>query len=183
MKNKKIFLCGFMTSGKSTIGPILANVLGWKFYDLDKVIEAKEGKPVVQIFEDRGEEYFRELERKTLKEIALEDNVVIALGGGTIANEENLTFVKSIGTLVYLKTSREMIYKRIRNKIDRPAFRDFVLEGKSEEEFSAKIEEMLSKREPFYLTADLVIDTDKSRVGITVDVLAKKIRGMIDEKD
>ena len=70
MDDIRIYLTGFMTSGKSTIGPILANVLGLEFVDLDTVIEAQESKTIVQIFETEGEEYFRNIETKCLQEIS-----------------------------------------------------------------------------------------------------------------
>ena len=106
-----------MTSGKSTIGPIVANVLGWDFFDLDKVIEKNECKSVVEIFESDGEEYFRKVETDTLKLLSKEEKVVISLGGGTMASEENLAVVKRTGKVVYLKVSPEVLYKRLKYKI------------------------------------------------------------------
>ena len=179
MKISRIYLTGFMTSGKSTIGPILANVLVWDFYDLDKVIEKEEKKTVVEIFEEKGEDYFREVETKFLREFSELDHIIISLGGGTITNKVNVDLMKSSGKIIYLKTSPEMIYKRLRFKIDRPLFRNFVLSENSKEEFVAKIEELLQKRSPFYEKADLTINTDNTPVGITVDKLAKLINGML----
>ncbi|OGU54536.1 MAG: shikimate kinase [Ignavibacteria bacterium RBG_13_36_8] len=182
MKVSRLFLTGFMTSGKSTIGPILANVLGWDFFDLDKVIEKSECKSIVEIFENRGEDYFRTLETDTLMRLSKLEKVVISLGGGTIANEENFNIIKKSGKIVYLKVSPEILYKRLKYKIDRPLFRDLVLSDNSEEEFVSKIKEILTKRETFYNKADLVINTDISPVGITVDKLVKKISMMVYEK-
>src|SRR5690606_40072973 len=85
-----IYLTGFMGSGKSTIGPILANTLGWDFYDLDRVIENKTGKKVREIFEQDGESFFRSLETETLEELSELDKTIISLGGGTMANAENI---------------------------------------------------------------------------------------------
>ncbi len=90
---ERIYLTGFMTSGKSTLGRILANVLGWNFYDLDKEIELDESKRVTEIFELKGEPYFREIESQKLKKLSLEKKVIISLGGGTIVNEENVNFI------------------------------------------------------------------------------------------
>jgi len=172
-----------MTSGKSTIGPILANVLGWDFYDLDKVIENNESKSIVEIFKDKGEVYFRKTETNTLKQFSQVDNTIVALGGGTVSNQENLDILTSTGLLIYLKTSPDMIYKRIKNKIDRPAFRDLVLNENSEKDFLHKIEKMLGEREPFYSKAALTIDTDKTAIGITVDTIVKKIKKFPYEKN
>ncbi len=179
----RIYLTGFMTSGKSTIGPILANVLGWNFYDLDKVIETKEGKTIVDIFESNGENYFRKLEEDTLREISERDEIVIALGGGTINNKQNLELIKNSGILVYLKVSPDVLYKRLKNKIDRPLFKDLVLGEKSENEFLNRIEELLEDREGKYSQADLVVNTDETKVGFTVDKLAKQVLSLINGKN
>lgn len=178
-----IYLTGFMTSGKSTIGPILANVLGWNFYDLDKVLEEKEQMSVVEIFEKKGENYFRKMEEDTLSELSGKNKVVIALGGGTIGNERNLEIIKNTGVLIYLKVSPEILYKRLKNKIDRPLFKDLVLGEKSEDEFIERIKTLLDKREDSYKQADLEINTDETRIGYTVDKIAKKITGLFNEED
>lgn len=183
MPVKRIYLTGFMTSGKSTIGPILANVLGWNYYDLDKEIVASEKMEVVDIFEKQGEKYFRSIERKKLEELSKKENVVIALGGGTIANDENLALVKETGKMVYLKSSAEAIYRRIKHKTDRPIFKDLVLGENSKEDFITRINEMLSEREKYYNKSDLIIDTDSKNIGLTVDLIAKKITKLINEKN
>lgn len=172
-----------MTSGKSTIGPILANVLGWDFYDLDRVIEKNENQSIVDIFKEKGENYFRETETETLKKLSLVANTIVSLGGGTLSHQVNLDILTSTGLLIYLKTSSEMIYKRIKNKIDRPAFRDLVLNENPEEDFLHKIERMLSDREPFYSQAAITIDTDKTAIGITVDTIVKKIKKLTNDKN
>ena len=172
-----------MTSGKSTIGPILANVLGWKFYDLDKVIELNESTTIVNIFEDKGEEYFRKIESEALFRISNEKNIVISLGGGTVAVKENLDFIKENGIVIYLKVSPEILYKRLKNKIDRPLFRDLVLGEKTEEEFVRRIEGILTKREAYYQEADFEISTDETQIGVTVDNLAKQIKKLIHEEN
>lgn len=183
MRIDRLYLTGFMTSGKSTIGPILANVLGWNFYDLDKVIEKDQKKSIVEIFEADGEAYFRQLETDKLRGLSKSEKAVISLGGGTMANEENLDIIKKTGKVVYLKVSPEVLYKRLRYKIDRPLLRDLVLSENSKEEFVNRIDEILLKREVYYEKADLVINTDTSSVGITVDKLVKKVKGMLHEKN
>ena len=177
----RFYLTGYMTSGKSTIGPILANVIGWDFYDLDRVIEVELGKSIVEIFEDDGEEFFRDYENKTLIKLSQFNKVIVSLGGGTISNKNNFEVIKSSGKLIYLKVSPDVIYKRIKNKIDRPLFRDLVLSENSEDEFLDKINKHLEDRLKFYEMADITIDTDAARIGVTVDKLAKKIKRMINE--
>lgn len=183
MKRNVVYLTGFMTSGKSTVGPILANVLGWNFYDLDKEIETREGMSVVEIFEKKGEAYFRKLETETLKDLCSQNNIVISLGGGTIASEENFELLKKTGKIVYLKVSPDILYKRLRNKIDRPLFRDLTLGQSTEEDYKNKIKEILALRTGYYEKADLIINTDTSRIGITVDVLAKKVKALFYEEN
>jgi len=165
-----------MASGKSTIGLILANTLGWDFYDIDKVIEKKTGKSVKKIFADEGEQYFRELETKTLSELTNLQDCIIALGGGTIVSEVNLKIIKNSGFLVYLETSPEEAYRRLRFKRDRPVL---LFEGKNEptkEEFINKIKSILEKRIEYYNQADIKINSDNSRIGNTVDRLEALIK-------
>jgi shikimate kinase len=183
MRNSIIYLTGFMTSGKSTVGPILANVLGWDFYDLDKEIEYREKKSIVEMFETKGEKYFREVETAVLKELSGNKDVVISLGGGTITSEVNLNILKEKGKIIYLKVSTDILYHRLKNKIDRPLFRDLTLGQSTEEDFKKKINEILNTRIGYYEKADLVISTDTTRIGITVDILAKKVRALLHEEN
>jgi len=170
-----------MTSGKSTLGKILANVLGWDFVDLDKEIESREGMSVHEIFENKGEKYFRETEQKLLREISERENFVISLGGGTLNSNETADFLNENGVTVYLKVSPENLYQRLKNKINRPLFRDLVLsDNPDKEEFMRRINTLLSKREKFYNQAQIVINTDTQRIGKTVDMLAAKLRRFID---
>ncbi|MFA3783750.1 shikimate kinase [Melioribacteraceae bacterium 4301-Me] len=183
IKEAKIYLTGFMTSGKSTIGPILANVLGLNFYDLDKEIERIENRTIVEIFQQKGEKYFRDLESRILSKLAMEKGVVISLGGGTIISPHNFVLMKKTGTIVYLRVSTETLYKRLKNKIDRPLFRDLVLSEKNEKEFLRRIEEVLNNRKKFYEQADIIIDSEDRPIGITVDELAKAIKESYNEKN
>ena len=165
-----------MASGKSTIGPILANTLGWDFFDLDKVIEAETGKSIRKIFKESGELYFREIETDTLSRLSNLENFIISLGGGTVASEKNLEIVKSSGYLIYLESSSEETYKRLRFKRDRPALLFDGDEEPSKVEFIEKINLLLEKRIEYYNQADLKINTDNCRVGKTVDKLASIIK-------
>lgn len=172
-----------MTSGKSTIGPILANVLGLEFFDLDRVIEDEEQLSVVEIFEKHGENYFREAESKILNRLAEKDRIVISLGGGTIANQNNFDMMRQSGKIIYLKVSPNTLYKRLKHKTDRPIFRDLVLGDNTEEEFLKRIKDLLEKRRALYERADIVIDTELTPLGQTVDRIAKKIKYIFHEKN
>lgn len=165
-----------MASGKSTIGPILANTLGWNFFDLDKVIETDVGKSIRKIFEENGESHFREIETNTLIRLSNLENYIISLGGGTVASEKNLEIIKSSGYLIYLESSPEAAYKRLRFKRDRPAL---LFDGDEEPikaEFIEKINLLLKKRIRYYNQANLKINTDNCQVGKTVDILASIIK-------
>jgi shikimate kinase len=184
MKHKEkqsiIFLTGFMGSGKSTVGPILANTIGFHFIDLDALIEQNEGKRISEIFAAEGEQKFRSLERQTLREILGRKATIVSLGGGTVTNDETLSLVKQHGVLVYLKSDVDHIFQRLRTKSDRPMLRDDegkLLDGDS---LRLKIEGLLAARERFYLQADVVITTDDKKIGYTIDELAKKLTHYID---
>lgn len=181
MKKKIYYLTGFMAAGKSTIGPILANTLGWEFYDLDKEVEKKEGTKITELFNRRGEEYFRKSETEILRKLSGRNEVIISLGGGAIASDENFRIIKSSGKIIYLKSSPEIVYKRLRFKRDRPAF---IFEGDelpSKEEFLRRINELLEARKKYYEQCDFIVDTDTQKVGKTVDIIAKFINKDLSE--
>jgi shikimate kinase len=182
--NKKslIFLTGFMGSGKSTIGPILANTLGYEYVDVDRFIEQKTQKEIVEIFRTEGEKAFRLLERNVLHDLTKLDHSVISLGGGTIANEENCQIVSQNGILIYLKLSPEEILQRVQYRSDRPMLKDADGNPLQAQELEKRILELLSAREPFYSRADVIIHADDMRIGVTVDEIMKSIRGMIDKE-
>jgi shikimate kinase len=169
-----IYLTGFMGSGKSTIGPILANTLGWDFYDLDRVIENKTGKKIREIFERDGEDFFRTMETDTLKEISNNNKAIVSLGGGTIVSDDNIKILKSSGKLIYLKMSEEAAYERLKYKRDRPALKNETGEF-SEKDLLKRINELMVTRSSYYEQADFTIDTDKSSVGKTVDKIVNII--------
>lgn len=175
MKKSIYYLTGFMAAGKSTIGPILANTLGWNFYDLDKEIENQEGMKVVEIFSQKGEEYFRNSETTMLKKLSNIDESIISLGGGAIASNDNFEIIKSSGKIIYLKSSPEIAYKRLRFKTDRPAFIFEGVEVPSKEQFLERINRLLDARKKYYEQCDFVVDTDSQTVGRTVDIIARYI--------
>ncbi|MFH0989205.1 MAG: shikimate kinase [bacterium] len=174
-----IYLTGFMGSGKSTIGPILANTLGFDYIDIDKFIEHETKKRVVDIFASEGEQKFRELERSVLAKISSNHRYVIALGGGTIANEQNYQIIRQTGVIVYLQLSPEHILHRVQHKTDRPMLKSSTGTILPPDEMRERVHEILDHREEFYTRADIVIRTDNKRVGPTVDEIVKNLRGMI----
>lgn len=174
-RKERIYLTGFMGSGKSTIGPILANTLGYDFVDVDHAIESAAGKTVNELFREHGEEYFRNLERKLIAQLSTVPHLVVSLGGGTIADRENLRVICATGILVYLKTTPEQLFRRLHHKSNRPVLRTEEGEQLPEEELWARILDLYSRREPFYVKADVIIHTDEVKVGKTVDLLVRKL--------
>jgi shikimate kinase len=179
LKKGLVFLTGFMGSGKSTIGPILANALGWEFVDVDKWIESKTDKKIVDIFSATGEQAFRALEQQTLRELLARNECVVSLGGGTLANEENFEFIRNNGIIVYLQLSSDNLLERVKYKTDRPMLKDPEGRPLQGEELKDRIDELLEVRERYYSRAHIIIPADAMKVGPTVDAIVKKLRGLI----
>ncbi|MDD3819598.1 MAG: shikimate kinase [Actinomycetota bacterium] len=150
---KNISLIGFMGSGKTTIGKILAEKLGFLFIDIDRVIELKDGKKISDIFRIYGEDYFRNLETEVIKKIYKNKNCVFACGGGVIERKENVKLIRENSFVVYLSISPEVAIKRLKDVTDRP-----LIEVQNREK---TIKEMIIKRDSLYReSAHLVINND-----------------------
>lgn len=149
-----IFLIGFMGSGKSYWGQRLAESMGRRFIDLDSVIEEKQKKSIAAIFEDNGEQHFRELERQELgRLIEKPEPMVIACGGGTPCYFDNMLFMKQNGLVVWLDPTVASLEKRLKPEKDkRPLIRSV-----PDEQLAVFIEEKLKERIPFYSGAHLHI--------------------------
>ncbi len=181
-RNRRVYITGFMTSGKSTLGPILANALGFEFVDLDLEIAARAGKSIRRIFLEEGEARFRQMERNAVAEMSTRDKIVIALGGGALEDKETLRLVTGTGIVVYLKVPVEEIVRRLRNKTDRPMVLNADGERLSEEELRERVLTILGRREPLYARADITVPADQARIGVTVDRLVRAL-GLLIGKD
>lgn len=164
----RIILIGYMGAGKTTIGKVLAREMGLDFYDLDWYIEDRFHKKIPEIFAESGEAGFREIERKMLHEVAEFENVIISCGGGTPCFFDNMDYMNSLCETIYLKASPEVLAAHLKmGKVVRP-----LLVGKSDEELTSFISEMLTEREPFYSRAKYTINIDllntKDRVADSV---------------
>lgn len=153
---KRIFLIGYMGAGKTTIGKELASRMKLSFVDIDHAIEARYHKTVRDLFAERGEEGFREIEKKMLREVSTFEDVIISTGGGAPCFFDNMAFMKKVGTTVYLKVSPGELCKRLELiKHTRP-----VLKGKEGQELLRFVEENVEKRTPWYTQASIIYDAE-----------------------
>lgn len=154
MTPSRIILMGYMGSGKTTVGRALAKDLNMPFYDLDWYIESRMRKTVKQIFDERGVDGFRVIERNMLHEVAEFENIVVSCGGGTPCFFDNIDYLNQQGETVYLKCTPEVLHKHLSmGKTVRP-----LLLNKTPEQVKTYIEEQLQVREPFYSKAKHTVD-------------------------
>ena len=149
------FLIGFMGSGKTHWGEIWAETCGLNFIDLDEVVERKEGKTIAAIFENNGEEYFRQIEAATLRSFDGQTNTIIACGGGTPCFLDNMQWMNEHGTTVYLSSDSSEILKRVLPKQGKRP----LISKMTEEELLLFIEQKLHERAPFYAAAKFTLAT------------------------
>lgn len=153
---KPIFLIGYMGCGKTTLGQALAKVADVRFVDLDDWIEESQHATVREIFADRGEDGFRQLERDALREVASLDNAVIACGGGTPCFFDNMEFMNAVGLTVWLDVSMERLMPRlIIGKMKRP-----LLARKTDDELERFVTDALNARREFYAKSQSVFNSD-----------------------
>ncbi len=153
----RIFLIGYMGSGKTTIGKLLATKLNYSFVDMDAHIEEKQFKSVSRIFAEKGEDEFRQIEKNCLHEVAEFENVIISTGGGAPCFFDNMEYMKQHGLTIYLKLTPEELKNRLESS---KANKRPLLAERKGEELLYFIAEGLSKREPFYSQAEIVITND-----------------------
>lgn len=176
-----VFLTGFMGSGKSTVGPELARKIGYDFIDMDNLIEEAEGASISDIFKLHGETYFRERESETLDRLSRRpESLVVALGGGALTNEASRGLVRSRGVLVYLQASPEKILERVGRDRNRPMLTNSDGRSMNDVELTSRVESLLSEREKYYMSANLIIDTSDLTISESVDVIASKLKGLIE---
>ncbi len=152
-----------MGTGKSAVGRRLAARLRRRFFDTDVLIEQEAKTSIANIFSQKGEAYFRALEREMINRICQEKVIVIATGGGAIVSEENATRLKENGTVICLTATPETIFERVRNNADRP-----LLQGPDPLE---KIRSLLAIRAEAYARADMTIDTSTLDIERVVEAI------------
>jgi len=150
---RNLILIGFMGTGKTSVGQRVAQSLGFRFVDTDKLIVKEAGKPIPAIFEEEGEEAFRRIETGVLRRCAEDEGQVISTGGGIVTREENRAILREAGFVVWLRTSPEVIFERVRRNRNRPLLQTADPMG--------TIQELLEARRGLYeACADLAIQTD-----------------------
>ncbi len=157
----RVFLVGFMCSGKTTVGRILAEKTGWELLDIDSEIERREGMSIPLIFEKKGEDYFRDLELKVLKEVAERKRIIVATGGGLGSNSEAMDLMKSKGYVVWIEVSFEEFMRRCSGSGERPLLRlgERVLR------------ELMEKRSEVYSRAHLRVSGEREPEKVAEDIL------------
>lgn len=167
MDNRQIYLTGFMGTGKSTVSRCLHEVYGLEQIEMDEEIVREEGMSIPDIFREKGEAYFRELETDFLKRLAGRKNVVISCGGGTVMRQCNVELMKKQGRIILLTAAPETVYERVRDCHSRP-----LLEGNMN---VAYIRELMEVRRPKYeAAADISVRTDgRSAEAICREIMKK----------
>lgn len=166
----RLYLIGYMFSGKSTIGMHLANRMGYDFVDLDDIIEERYHFSVSDLFKRYGETAFRKLETSALTSTGMMNDAVIACGGGTPCYNDNMQFILQHGYCVYLKLRVDDVmqrYERSHRKHQRPLLHDL-----SPEEMRQYIETQLAVREKYYSQASLIIDAFHAPLQIVNGIVA-----------
>ena len=167
-KSKNIILTGMMGSGKTSVGLELAKILECNFFDLDEIIEKKYGK-ITQIFKDKGENYFREIETTELKNFKNNGAFVLSTGGGAVLREENLEILKSLGEVFYLSADAQTIYDRVKEQTQRP-----LLNTKDPKK---TIEDILSSRlEKYKKSGEKIVTDNKNIEQIAREIYEKIMR-------
>lgn len=168
--NANIILVGFMGTGKTTVGRILARRLGKRFVDMDGIIEQRAGKSISRIFSENGEPYFRHKERVLVQELAAASNQVIAAGGGIVLDHDNITDLDRTGKVVCLMASENEILRRVSASADRP-----LLEQGDKHQ---RILKLMKTRQALYEAIPCRVDTS----ALTPEEVAEKIMLILNEE-
>ena len=171
----RIFLTGYMGAGKTTLGKALARELHIPFIDLDWYIEERFHKTVGELFSERGEASFRELEKNMLHEVGEFEDVVISTGGGAPCFFDNMEYMNRVETTVFLDVDPKVLFSRLRvAKQQRP-----ILQGKKDDELLAFIVQALEKRAPFYRQANYIYCADKLEDRSQIETSVQQLRKLL----
>lgn len=173
---RNVVLIGFMGTGKSEVGLLLARRLGWTFIDTDRRIEARERGTVAQIFARRGEDYFRDVEAKVVAEAASRRDAVIATGGGVVLRPENMTHLRRQGWVVSLTAPVDVLVKRLGDAKARPLLRPTPSGTGQGDGVRETVVRLLDQRRPLYRDADLLVDVSDAAPDRVVDAIVAFLR-------
>jgi len=163
-----VFLVGLMGAGKTTVGRVLAKKLNKRFIDSDHEIEARTGVAIPLIFEIEGEASFRQRETDVICDLTAQNDIVLATGGGAILKPENREYLKTRGTVIYLRASINSILQRTSHDKNRPLLQTADPRG--------RIEQLAREREPYYLeVADFIVETGRPNVQSLVQVILTQL--------
>jgi len=168
-KAGNIYLVGFMGTGKSAVGRLIAKKNKFQFIDLDELIELRQKRLISDIFAKDGEAYFRKVERQALRDVSCERHFVVACGGGIVIDPDNMNTMKNTGRVICLSATAEAILKRTSGCSHRPLLN--VKDPKKQ------IELLLKLRAPYYAAADKVIDTTRLSLKQVADKITRLIGG------
>lgn len=164
----RIFIIGYKSSGKTTIGKQLAKRLNMKFIDLDDVIEVREGSSIPVLYEKIGDTEFREKEWEALKEIVQEENLIVSTGGGTPCHCDNMNLMEKYGDILYIKLDNDTLVSRLKYATaDRP-----IVKNKTDEELREYVKDLKDRCEHHYLRAKYIVDGKDLTVDKILNVLA-----------
>jgi shikimate kinase len=167
---EKIILIGYMGAGKTLLGKAVAEAFNIRFINSDSEIEQQTGMTIGQIFEQYGEEYFRNLEKEFLNTFQSKDSFVLATGGGTPCYNEQMAVLKELGTTIYLQCSNETLFSRLKNERDhRP-----LIAGLSDEELREAIDYRMAQRDKIYRLAHIVLPENEHTVEALSQYLHRK---------
>lgn len=155
-----IYLIGFMGTGKSTLGRVLSQRIGWPWIDTDQEIVKRQNRTIPEIFASEGEAYFRDRETELLKELALRKRILVTTGGGMVLRSENRELMRKSGIVISLTADRNVIRDRVARQGNRP-----LLAG---DELEQRIDRLLKERAELYNEADIQIDTTSGDIDAAV---------------
>ena len=157
---KRVILVGFMASGKTTLGKKLSNKMGVKFIDSDKEIELKFQKTIGELFGEKGESGFREIESEFIDELKSQDEFVLATGGGMPCFNDAMARLNAIGSTFYLeRSSKELAHRLANAKSKRP-----LIDGMNDQDLLDFIDERMNERKPFYKAAKVTLNREEQNV-------------------
>lgn len=153
---KNIILIGFMGTGKTSTGRILAKRLGYTFIDLDQKIESDHHMTISEMFRQKGEQYFRDCETEAVRVVSRQKNTVISTGGGTVKRAANMLLLRENGIIISLTATPETVLHRTECKGKRP-----VLDGQDHGDRLRAVVNLMESRRELYSQADFIVDTSK----------------------